>query len=485
MAPEQVQQRNRSASGGLDGTVDLARDRELVERCQRGDRTAFEELYHRYHRRLFHFCLRRLHEPYEAEDAVQEAFTKAWRALPRFAGERRFYPWLTVIAGNVCTDVLRRRSRQIPVDDVPLPLVDPDERDVDELVLHQVDAAMVVQALGRLSDRHQRVLQLREGSGWSTQQIADHEGVAVPAMETLLWRARQALKREFAALAETGGRLGVALGLGLAALRRFAFRSTSRLGRRLPAVQATSFRGPGALAASLVVAGGVVAGVAVTGHGGQAHDVAMPATATDASQPAHSTVLPATLAAGADATVPGGVAVPGLSGAGDAGGGPAAAVGGGTSAGAAAVQGGGTAGSGGAGGLFTLPGGGTGVAQAGSALATGLGGAVSGVVGGAGSAVSGIASGVGSIASGVGSVAGGVGSVVSGAGSAVSGLAGGAGSTVSSVGGSVGGGTVSSVVTSLTTTVGSVVGGLGGVLGGLTGGATTTSPGPGGLLGGG
>ena len=235
MSPEPAPQRQRSA--GLDGTVDLARDRDLVERCQGGDRTAFEELYHRYHRRLFHFCLRRLHEPYEAEDAVQEAFTKAWRALPRFAGERRFYPWLTVIAGNVCTDILRRRSRLTPVDDVPLPLVDVDSRDVDELVLREVDTAMVVQALGRLSDRHQRVLQLREGSGWTTQQLAEHEGVAVPAMETLLWRARQALKREFAALAETGGRLGIALGLGGLALRRFAYRTTARVADRVPMLQ--------------------------------------------------------------------------------------------------------------------------------------------------------------------------------------------------------------------------------------------------------
>ena len=173
-----------------------ARDRQLVERCQAGDRRAFEELYHRYQRRLFHFCLRRLHEPHESEDAVQEAFTRAWRALPGFAGDRRFYPWLTVIAGNICTDILRRRSRTTPVDEVPQPVVDVDSVDVDDRLMRSVDAGMATEALGKLSERHRRVLQLREGSGWSTQQIAEHEGVAVPAMETLLWRARQALKRE-------------------------------------------------------------------------------------------------------------------------------------------------------------------------------------------------------------------------------------------------------------------------------------------------
>ena len=302
MSPEPAPQRQRSA--GLDGTVDLARDRDLVERCQGGDRTAFEELYHRYHRRLFHFCLRRLHEPYEAEDAVQEAFTKAWRALPRFAGERRFYPWLTVIAGNVCTDILRRRSRLTPVDDVPLPLVDVDSRDVDELVLREVDTAMVVQALGRLSDRHQRVLQLRAGSGWTTRQLAEHEGVAVPAMETLLWRARQALKREFATLAETGGRLGIALGLGAA--------GTAAV--RLPDDGAGRRPGPGApvgprsrrarRVARCVVAGGVAAGVATSGRAGPTDHVTMPTAAASATLPAApSSVLGAPVAAGSDQPV--------------------------------------------------------------------------------------------------------------------------------------------------------------------------------------
>ena len=65
----------------------------------------------RYYERLLRFCLRRLNDRHEAEDAAQEAFARAWKALPRFAGERRFYPWLTVIAGNICTDMLRRRSR--------------------------------------------------------------------------------------------------------------------------------------------------------------------------------------------------------------------------------------------------------------------------------------------------------------------------------------------------------------------------------------
>ena len=171
-----------------------------MERCQAGDSAAFGNLYARYYERLLRFCLRRLNDRHEAEDAAQEAFARAWKALPRFAGERRFYPWLTVIAGNICTDMLRRRSRSTPTDDMELTAQHPvgvvGEDTSEELVLAAVDGELVHRALDRLSTRHRHVLAIREGSGWTYQQIADHEGVEIGTIETLLWRARQALKRE-------------------------------------------------------------------------------------------------------------------------------------------------------------------------------------------------------------------------------------------------------------------------------------------------
>jgi RNA polymerase sigma-70 factor (ECF subfamily) len=276
-----------------DGAVDLVRDRQLVERCQGGDRAAFEELYNRYYRRLFHFCLRRLHESHEAEDAVQESFARAWRALPSFAGERRFYPWLTVIAGNVCTDTLRRRARLTPVDEVPMSHEDRFAHDADEALIQQVDAAMAVAALGNLSTRHQRVLQLREGSGWSTQQLAEHEGVGIPAMETLLWRARQALKREFAALADAGGRFGVGIGLAGAAARRLMGRGASRVAQSLPVLQAA--RGSGTLIPSLILVSGAVVGTAVlvTGTAGPFASTTAPAVSHHGAALPTAPALPA------------------------------------------------------------------------------------------------------------------------------------------------------------------------------------------------
>ncbi|MDA8268649.1 MAG: sigma-70 family RNA polymerase sigma factor [Actinomycetota bacterium] len=218
----------------LDDDVDLERDRALVERAQSGDRSAFDDLYQRYYRRLYRFCFHRLQDTHEAEDVAQEAFARAWRALPSFAGDRRFYPWLSVIAAHLCTDIARRRTRSTPVADFHQSNMASIEDSGEDRVLAAVDSDLVAQAFQRLSDRHQRILEMREGSGWSYQRIADHEGVGITAIETLLWRARQALKREFTALAGNDGRTAGVLGgaMALAALRRL-LRSAAAGGRRL------------------------------------------------------------------------------------------------------------------------------------------------------------------------------------------------------------------------------------------------------------
>ncbi len=243
----------------LDDDVDLARDRVLVTRAQGGDRDAFDDLYMRYYRRLYRFCLRRLHDAHEAEDVAQEAFARAWRALPTFGGDRRFYPWLSVIASHLCTDVLRRRNRSTPVAEFHQANVASTDDGGEELMLAAVDSDLVAKAFTRLSDRHQRILHLREGSGWSYQRIADHEGVGITAVETLLWRARQALKREFATLAGAEGRFGAMIGaaMSLAGLRRL-LEVPVRAMRRVGSAGA---QGAVAAAGSAVAATAMVIGV--------------------------------------------------------------------------------------------------------------------------------------------------------------------------------------------------------------------------------
>ena len=123
----------------------------------------------------------------------------------------------------------------------------------EELVLAAVDGELVNRALDRLSTRHRHVLPMREGSGWTYQQIADHEGVEIGTIETLLWRARQALKREFALVSESKEALAGFL-IATGALFR---RSFLRVAHRGATVQQQG-GGTGGLR-------NAVAGVAVTG----------------------------------------------------------------------------------------------------------------------------------------------------------------------------------------------------------------------------
>ncbi|MEY2464514.1 MAG: polymerase sigma-70 factor, subfamily [Acidimicrobiaceae bacterium] len=182
--------------------ADIDRDRLLVLRYQQGDEGAFDELYRRYYPRLHLYCMRRVRDRHIAEELAQEAFVRALRAMPQFAGERRFYPWMTVIAGRLCIDHHRRTSRVEPSADIDLGSVEPDH----DAVFAAVDHHHLGQAMARVAPRHREVLDLREQQGWTYQEIAEHLDVPVTTVEALLHRARKALRREFMAVS-SGTRL--------------------------------------------------------------------------------------------------------------------------------------------------------------------------------------------------------------------------------------------------------------------------------------
>ena len=490
--------RRQEAFTILGDEVDLNRDRALVERCQAGDPAPFGALYAQYNERLFRFCLRRLNDRHEAEDAAQEAFARAWKALPRLTGERHFYPWLTVIAGNICTDMLRRRARSTPTDDLELTAKQPvgiDGEDTSEdLVVAAVDGELVNRALGRLSERHRHVLAMREGSGWTYQQIADHEGVKVGTIETLLWRARQALKREFALLSESKEALaGFLIATGVL-IRRTVHRAAHRASQRGASVSFQRSVGTdGGLRSALTgaaVAGAAVAAVFIAPHtlAGSSHAGSVGGANSVLADPPLTLGVPA-------ATTPANATVParsdtarrdtaqaaltngsgGSGGPGDAA--PTGVAGGGASAGSG---GNGTAGSaipGGPNGLTgaTPPAGGV-LKQAGQGLngvTTSLGNTVTSVVVGLNNTVNGVTSGVGRAISGVtGPLSNATNNVTSGVSDTAGGVAGGVSTSVSGLLGGPGGGAGStsgptpSTTTTTTPTAPGVLGRVGNLLGG-------------------
>jgi RNA polymerase sigma-70 factor (ECF subfamily) len=466
--------------------VDLDRDRALVERCQAGDSAAFGNLYARYYERLLRFCLRRLNDRHEAEDAAQEAFARAWKALPRFAGERRFYPWLTVIAGNICTDMLRRRSRSTPTDDLELSAQQPvgvaAEDTSEELVLAAVDGELVNRALDRLSTRHRHVLAMREGSGWTYQQIADHEGVEIGTIETLLWRARQALKREFAVVSESKEALAGFLIATGALIRRTVLRAAHR-----GATVQHSGGGSGTMRnafAGVAVTGAAVAAAFIAPHAlsrGPSGAAPAPGSALAAPPLVLGSVHSGGFGSGLSAVGQGAAGSSGDAGTG-ASGGSGFGAGSKSSGGTTSLLGGalgsasssGTAGlTGGldqAGGLNNTVNGATGgLSQTIGGAAGGLSQTVGGVTGGLSQTVGGVTGGLSQTVGGVtggGSGAAGLSTTVSGATSGVNGLtqAVGLGSVVPGTSGS--GSSSSSAPVTTTTTTNPVQGILGGLLGG-------------------
>jgi len=269
-----------------DGEVDLERDAELVRRAQAGDRAAFAELYEWYHDRLLRVCTRRLKDQDLAEEVVQEAFARAWRALPGFGGERRFYPWLSVIAAHLCIDEEARRRRVAPVAELAVSRLVSDEETGEDRVLALSDQQTVAQAFGRLSGRHRRLLVAREQLGWSYQEIAAAEGVPISTVETALFRARRALKKlVLAAEGRVEGSALVVLG-GLLGLRR----RLQGIGQALapPSASGAPALARGTVALALLGAG-VATGVAI----GPMTPAPAPRPAVAGSAPAPPGQLPA------------------------------------------------------------------------------------------------------------------------------------------------------------------------------------------------
>ena len=245
---------------GIDD-LELSRDRPLVERVQLGDEEAFAELYRRYHDSLYRYCLYRLGEAHEAQDVVQEAFTRAWVNASRLHGDLKFYPWLRTIAGNLCTDIGRRRARVHPAATVDPGLTDGGQ----ERIVDLVDVALLKQAMSRLPDRHREVLELREADGLSYEQLADRTGTSVGTVESLLWRARQGLKRQFNAVSGESALAGLPV---VGWLLRRAHAAHARLSAQLAAWHPEGLSALGGAIGGLALGSVLAVAFVVGGTGG-------------------------------------------------------------------------------------------------------------------------------------------------------------------------------------------------------------------------
>lgn len=188
-------------------------DQRLVERVQQGDKKAFELLVSKYQRKLMRLVLRLVHDHAEAEDVVQEAFIKAYRALANFRGDSAFYTWLYRIGINTAKNHLVSQGRRAPTStdadvDEAETFVDADGlRDIntpESLLASKQIAATVNSAMMTLPEELRHAITLREIEGLSYDEIAELMVCPIGTVRSRIFRAREAIADKLRPLIGTG-----------------------------------------------------------------------------------------------------------------------------------------------------------------------------------------------------------------------------------------------------------------------------------------
>ncbi len=185
-------------------------DQELVSRVQRGDKAAFDLLVRKYQHKVIKLVTRYVYDPSDALDVAQEAFIKAYRALPAFRGDSAFYTWLYRIAINTAKNHAVSRRRQPFINESDMGDTDnydlsgrmPDGDTPEGLALTGEIRDRILAAIEALPEDLRTAILLRELEGLSYEQIAQSMDCPVGTVRSRLFRAREAIDQQLAELLE-------------------------------------------------------------------------------------------------------------------------------------------------------------------------------------------------------------------------------------------------------------------------------------------
>jgi len=183
-------------------------DKKLVKRVQKGDKGAFDLLVLKYQHKIVNLVMRYVRDPELALDITQEAFIKAYRALPRFRGDSAFYTWMYRIAVNTAKNHLAaQRRRPMSVD---LDLQDPEQYDLhaklketdtpEAITLSDELQETVERAIAALPEDLRTAIILRELEGMSYEEIAQTMECPVGTVRSRIFRARDAINKKIGSL---------------------------------------------------------------------------------------------------------------------------------------------------------------------------------------------------------------------------------------------------------------------------------------------
>jgi len=176
-------------------------DQTLVTRCRSGDIAAFEPLVEKYRQRVWRLAYHVLRDREEASDVAQEAFIRAWQALPNFRGQSAFYTWLFRIVMNVAADRARQRAargrafgtERVPEEEWERVIADEGVAP-DETAVQVEQRERITRALATLSADHRAIIMLSDLEGLSYREIAGVLGIPMGTVMSRLHNARKRLR---------------------------------------------------------------------------------------------------------------------------------------------------------------------------------------------------------------------------------------------------------------------------------------------------
>lgn len=169
---------------------------ELIKRAQSGDTQAFADLVIEHQTFVYNLALRTLSDPHEAEDVAQEAFVRAWQALPRFRHKSKFSTWLYRIVTNLCYNRLPRLKQDLAAVDSDAMINLPDESFVDPISSLEADErrAFLHRQIDALPESYRLMITLRFQQELSYAEIAEIADVPLGTVKTVIHRARARLR---------------------------------------------------------------------------------------------------------------------------------------------------------------------------------------------------------------------------------------------------------------------------------------------------